>query len=322
MQAGQVVEEGDGRADLLRAPASLHPRAARRADPARPATDRAPGGRRRRTMSASLLEVSVWSSATTAATARCAGSTASASRSPPGETLGLVGESGCGKTTLCRSVLRLVEPTAGSIRFNGQEIGGLSARAMRPLRREIQMVFQDPYRLAQPAQARRRERGEPLRLQGVSGGAELRRQVVELLERVGLGRRAPRPLPPPALRRTAPAGRHRPRPGACARSCRRRRAGLLARRLTVAGADPGPARRATAGDGPELPLRLPRHRRRPPRLRPDRGDVRRADRRGGARPTGLRAPLHPYTKELLAAVPIADPRESRAGAPAEGPRRT
>jgi len=103
-----------------------------------------------------------------------------------GETLGLVGESGCGKSTLCRSALQLIEPTSGSVRFEGREIAGLSRREMRPLRREMQIVFQDPYASLNPRKRIGQIVGEPLRLQGAAGGAELRRQVQELLDRVGL----------------------------------------------------------------------------------------------------------------------------------------
>jgi len=103
-----------------------------------------------------------------------------------GETLGLVGESGSGKSTLCRAVVQLTKPTSGSVRFEGREIAGLSRRAMRPLRREMQMVFQDPYASLNPRKRIGQIVGEPLRLQGVASGGELRRQVGELLDRVGL----------------------------------------------------------------------------------------------------------------------------------------
>jgi oligopeptide transport system ATP-binding protein len=103
-----------------------------------------------------------------------------------GETLGLVGESGSGKSTLGRAVLQLVKPTSGSVRFEGREIAGLSRRAMRPLRREMQMVFQDPYASLNPRKRVGQIVGGPLRLQGVARGSELRRQVQGLLERVGL----------------------------------------------------------------------------------------------------------------------------------------
>jgi oligopeptide transport system ATP-binding protein len=104
----------------------------------------------------------------------------------PGETLGLVGESGSGKSTLGRAVLQLTKPTSGSVRFEGREISGLSRRAMRPLRREMQMVFQDPYASLNPRKRVGQIIGEPLRLQGVAKGGELRREVQGLLERVGL----------------------------------------------------------------------------------------------------------------------------------------
>jgi peptide/nickel transport system ATP-binding protein len=103
-----------------------------------------------------------------------------------GETLGLVGESGSGKSTLCRTALQLLEPTSGSVRFEGQEIACLSRRQMRPLRREMQIVFQDPYASLNPRKRIGQIVGEPLRLRGVAKGAELRGQVRELLGRVGL----------------------------------------------------------------------------------------------------------------------------------------
>ena len=103
-----------------------------------------------------------------------------------GETLGLVGESGSGKSTLSRAVLGLLAPTSGSVRFEGREIAGLSRRQMRPLRPEMQMVFQDPYASLNPRKRVGQIVGEPLRIQGRASGAELRGQVHELLERVGL----------------------------------------------------------------------------------------------------------------------------------------
>jgi oligopeptide transport system ATP-binding protein len=105
---------------------------------------------------------------------------------PRGQTLGLVGESGSGKSTACRAVLQLVRPTSGSVRFEGREIAGLSRRRMRPLRREMQMVFQDPDASLNPRKRIGQIVGDPLRRQGVASGAELRRRVQELLDRVGL----------------------------------------------------------------------------------------------------------------------------------------
>jgi oligopeptide transport system ATP-binding protein len=103
-----------------------------------------------------------------------------------GETLGLVGESGSGKSTLCRTVLQLLEPTSGSVRFESEEIAGLSRRRMRPFRRQMQMIFQDPYASLNPRKRVGQIVGDPLKLQGVASGVKLRRQVQELLERVGL----------------------------------------------------------------------------------------------------------------------------------------
>ncbi|HET9162545.1 MAG TPA: ABC transporter ATP-binding protein [Solirubrobacterales bacterium] len=103
-----------------------------------------------------------------------------------GETLGLVGESGSGKSTLSRTVLQLLAPTSGSVRFEGREIAGLSRRQMRPLRAAMQMVFQDPYASLNPRKRIGQIVGEPLRVQGRVSGAELRSRVQALLERVGL----------------------------------------------------------------------------------------------------------------------------------------
>ncbi len=103
-----------------------------------------------------------------------------------GQTLGLVGESGSGKSTACRVLLQLLAPTSGSVRFEGQEIAGFSRRQMRPLRRQMQMIFQDPYASLNPRKRVGQIVGEPLKLQGVASGSELRKQVRELLDRVGL----------------------------------------------------------------------------------------------------------------------------------------
>jgi oligopeptide transport system ATP-binding protein len=103
-----------------------------------------------------------------------------------GQTLGIVGESGSGKSTACRAILQLTRPGSGSVRFEGEEIAGYSARRMRPLRRQMQMIFQDPQASLNPRKRIGQIVGEPLKLQGVASGAELRRQVDELLARVGL----------------------------------------------------------------------------------------------------------------------------------------
>jgi oligopeptide transport system ATP-binding protein len=103
-----------------------------------------------------------------------------------GETLGLVGESGCGKSTLARSILQLLRPTSGSVRFRGTELTELSRRQLRPLRREMQMIFQDPYASLNPRKRIGQIVGDPLKLHGVASGSELRMRVESLLDRVGL----------------------------------------------------------------------------------------------------------------------------------------
>jgi peptide/nickel transport system ATP-binding protein len=228
-----------------------------------------------------------------------------------GETLGLVGKSGSGKSTLARTVLQLLRPTSGSVRFEGREIAGLSHRRMRALRPEMQMIFQDPYASLNPRKRVGKIVGDPLRRQERASGAELRNRVQELLERVGLSpehyQRYPHEF----------SGGQRQRIGIA-------RALALRPKLIVAD-EPVSALDvsiraqivnllADLQDELDLTFVFIAH---------DIGVVRHVSDRiavmhdgkiveQGAADRVCEQPSDPYTRTLLAAVPVPDPRESRA----------
>src|SRR2546430_12528850 len=103
-----------------------------------------------------------------------------------GETLGLVGESGCGKSTLGRTIVRLLEPTEGSVFFEGRDISKLGSRALRPTRREMQIAFQDPHASLNPRKRVGSIIGSPLKIHGIDDQKGRRKRVQDLLEIVGL----------------------------------------------------------------------------------------------------------------------------------------
>jgi peptide/nickel transport system ATP-binding protein len=104
----------------------------------------------------------------------------------PGETLGIVGETGCGKSTLARLICRLLPVTEGTIEFDGQDITNMKGSELRQLRREIQMIFQDPYSSLNPRKRVGAIIGDPFEIHGLADGQELKKRVQELMETVGL----------------------------------------------------------------------------------------------------------------------------------------
>ena len=233
----------------------------------------------------------------------------------PGEALGLVGESGSGKTTTARLVAALLEPTSGSVRLRGRELTGLGRRAARALRREVQMIFQDPASSLNPRRRVGTLVADPLVVHGlVSDRAERERAVGRLLERVGLD--------------AGHAGRH---PHELSGGQRQRvavaRALALEPRLLVAD-EPVSALDASTGAGilellrelrreRGLTLVLIAHDLAVVKHTCDRVAVMHAGRIVEMAPVPVLfgAPAHPYTAALLEAAPVPEPRSPKAPPP-------
>ena len=202
-----------------------------------------------------------------------------------GETLGIVGESGCGKSTLGRLLVRLHEPTSGTVRFGGDDITTLSRRELRPFRREMQMIFQDPYASLNPRKRVGQIVADPFEIHGVGSTRGDPRAACGSCSRSSASRRTTSTAIPHEF-----SGGQRQRIGVA-------RALALSPQLIVADEPVSaldvsiqaqvdqPARRPAGRVRPHVRLHRARPRRRPPRLRPDRGDVPRRDRRDRRPPT-------------------------------------
>ena len=225
-----------------------------------------------------------------------------------GETLGVVGESGCGKTTLGRTIIKLLEPTAGAIVFDGRDITALGRREMRPIRREIQIVFQDPYASLNPRMTVSEIVAEPLRIHGIyrptSEAARSRSCCARSACSPEHGNRFPHEF----------SGGQRQRIGV---------ARALALNPTLIVLDEPVSALDVSIQAQVVNLLASLQNDfgltylfiahdlvgRPPRLRPDRRHVPRQDRRDRAADEIYDTPMHPYTQALLSAVPIESPNQ-------------
>ena len=235
----------------------------------------------------------------------------------PGETLALVGESGCGKSTLARLLLRLEEPTRGAVRFGGTDLWQMDAARVRSFRREVQLVFQDPYASLNPRMRVGSIVGEGLEIHRIGTRAERRRRVRELLEQVGLSPEAASGYPHEF------SGGQRQRIGIA-------RALAVGPRVVVAD-EPVSALDVSVQaqilnllqelkESQGLTYLLISHDLRVVRHVADRVAVMYLGRiveLAEAEELFVR-PLHPYTQCLLAAVPVPDPARARAPVPVEG----